>query len=137
MAGMAGRVQYIGYIGPRVIRSLNVSKPSTLPDSLYTRQLLFGPSFTTRLVISNSNLSCYSYKTFQTLHLKNIHFPSPSISNTPVSLAHKTPMVQLLLHTGTCSHLYQIYTIAQHTFQRSHVFYPLIHSLYKISYLPR
>ena len=65
------------------ILSIWPSYLDTLWSALLARKLLFYSSSPTHLFIPNSIHSLHSNQTSQTLHLKNIHFPSLSTSHTP------------------------------------------------------
>ena len=65
-----------------LIHSLQLPKPSQYSLIRSTRQLPFYASSHTHLLSPNSVNSWHSNQTSQTLHLKNIHFPSLSTSHT-------------------------------------------------------
>ena len=67
-----------------------------------TRQLLLYSSASTHLFIPNSIHSRHSHQISQTLHLKNIHFPSLSTSHSP-SFCFVQLLAQFLLHIDTSS----------------------------------
>ena len=98
------------------ILSTCINRLNTIWSALLSNSLSNSIS-PTHLVIPNSIHSWHFNQTAQTLHLKNIHFPSLSTSHTPCLCSlqrrsHNCSFISPLLG------LYPQSSIAQHTFQR-------------------
>ena len=85
------------------------------------------------LCIPNSVHSLHSHQTSLTLHLKIIHFPSPSL---PIHEAFSPySAVGTITPSRTPLHIYPHSSIAQHTFQHSPRYIPRIHSVSQLPHL--
>ena len=109
---------------------LNAQSISILSDPLYSlTDFLLEVSY--HLFIPNPIHSLHSNQTSQTLHLKNIHFPSLSTSRTPCLCSVQCTWYNYSLIWPLLG-LYPQSSITQNTFQRSPCSIPLIHSVYHI-----
>ena len=105
-----------------LIHSLHMSKPFQYSLIRSNRQLPFYTSFLTHLLILNSIHSWYPNQTSETLHLKNIHYPSLSTSHTHAS----APYNAVSIITSSYIHLLTIPSplLLSKLFSAHHALYP-------------